>query len=160
LKQVLFPSFLLTVTILFPLLTEGDEMSRVVQVVCRGGGLVDQIKFVMSDGEERSFGGDGGSEQEPFDLDENEVITKIEGTHREWADHRGQTLLGCFRVKTSTGKYSPWYGQVSGDSDNLENPKLGWITCVTTAENPIVGLENILPGFIWTAVLKTWLHTR
>ena len=103
----------------------------------------------MSDGAERAYGSMGGNENSPFDLGEAEVITKIEGTHREWGSHPGQILLGCFRVITSTGNHSPWYGQVTGGSDNISNSKLGWISYTASKENPIVGLANILPGLLY-----------
>ena len=118
------------------------------KIVCHAGVLVDQINFIMSNGQVHVYGGMGGNECPPFEIGETEVITKIEGTHREWQSHPDQVLLGCFRVVTSTGNHSPWYGHVSGLSDNISNNKLGRITCCTTSENPIVGLDRIIPGFL------------
>ena len=120
--------------------------SKVSKIVCRAGVLVDQIKFVMGDGSERSNGGTGGNEQSPFFLGESEVIIKIEGEHRAWESHPGQTLLGSIRFTTNLGNTSPWYGQVVGTSDNLGNDNLGQISFTADAENPIIGIVSIKPG--------------
>ena len=122
------------------------SISKVSKIICRAGVLVDQIKFVMNDGSEHVYGGTGGNELSPFFLSESEVITKIEGEHRAWASHPGQTLLGSIRFTTSLGNTSPWYGKVMGHSDNLGNDNLGQICFTSDAVNPIVGIVSIRPG--------------
>ncbi len=121
-------------------------MRQVSKVICRAGVLVDQIKFVYADGEEKAWGGCGGDEQEPFMLEADEVITGIEGTHREWSSHPGQVLLGSFRVTTSKGRTSPWQGQHTQVSDNILNNKLGNVSHRASEDNPIVGINRLPEG--------------
>ncbi len=122
--------------------------ASVRELSCRAGGLVDQVKFVYADGHEMVWGTHGGQESEPFLLEKGEVITSIEGTHREWADHPGETLLGCFRISTSKGRSSPWYGQRILASDNMANPNLGMIFFTAKKKNPIIAIERIEAGVL------------
>lgn len=82
-----------------------DEV-RLKEVRIRAGHLVDQIAFHYSDGSSDVLGGNGGIMQQPFVLDEDEYLVKIDG-------QAGESLDGI-RFQTSNGKRSKWFGGKAG----------------------------------------------
>jgi hypothetical protein len=90
----------------------------------------------MADGSFQDWGGDGGEDCDPFALDDGEVLTEIEVKHREWASHKGQTLLGSVRFTTSNNRTSPWFG-------NPGYCERGEFAVATSKANPIMSLVMI-----------------
>jgi hypothetical protein len=93
----------------------------------------------MADGSIQDWGGDGGDDCAPFILNDDEVLTEIEVKHREWASHKGQTLLGSVRFTTSSSRTSDWFG-------NPSYCERGEFAVATSKANPIVSVVMINPS--------------
>jgi hypothetical protein len=106
----------------------------------------------MADGSFQDWGGDGGEECPAFALNDDEVLTEIEFKHREWASHKGQTLLGSVRFTTSNSRTSDWFG-------NPGYCERGEFAVATSTANPIVSIVMINPsGFCSGINLKELLR--
>ena len=55
----------------------------------RVGGAVDQVCFTMRNGEQRKYGGDGGTEQDAFELREGEGIVSNQDQVDDLLDELG-----------------------------------------------------------------------
>lgn len=75
---------------------------RLKEIRVRSAQLVDSIAFVYADGSKARYGGNGGSDQEPFVLGRNEKIVEIRG--------RQGTFLDAVEFVTNTGRCSEVYG--------------------------------------------------
>lgn len=80
--------------------------SRISQVIVSAGHYVDEIRIVLFNGTERSFGAQGGTEQKPFDIPDGEWLTWI----KVW---QGSYLDGI-QFFTNKGTASPKYGGEGG----------------------------------------------
>jgi len=79
-------------------IVKGSTTGLVKSVTSHQGYAVDQITFVLKDGEERSYGDEGGDTEKTWDLEPNESILIVEQTYR---DHVLGTSMNFF---TSLGK--------------------------------------------------------
>lgn len=102
---------------------------NVVQVKIRSGTLIDQIEFVMADGQVHTWGGSGGNSQSPFELAPDEHIVKL-------VTRQGDSLDGL-SLHTSKGRDSPWFGGRGGNPHTYE----------ADADNPIIAIERDVSGF-------------
>ena len=108
---------------------------KVAQVRVRHWDYVDSVEFVMADGtvKDAGYSSKGGIPSQPFKLDPDEHIVKIEAI-------QGDRLNGL-RVFTSGGRKSEWFGR-------LFDGQGGRIVEVFAAspENPIVDVERNVLG--------------
>ncbi len=101
------------------------------QVRVRAGDLIDLLEFAMADGSvvNGGYAATGGRAQAPFDLGADEAIVRLEAG-------QGAALEG-FRVRTSKGRESPWFGKQYGADVKA---------FAGDADNPIVGFERGMAG--------------
>jgi len=87
---------------------DSDENSeaRLVQVEAMTGDLVDLIKFVMSDGEEKHYGKVGGKPAGRFTLGPDEWLVEVQ----QWLTE--QSCLASVAFKTNLGKTETFSGAV------------------------------------------------
>ncbi|GBG30861.1 E3 ubiquitin-protein ligase TM129 [Hondaea fermentalgiana] len=80
---------------------------RVTSVIVRAGALVDGVTFVYSDVPEGvTFGGTGGTEFPPFELEDDEYIVEVRGQQGAYLDQ--------IQFVTNRGRMSPAYGGSGG----------------------------------------------
>mmetsp|Transcript_15971 Transcript_15971/g.26098 ORF Transcript_15971/g.26098 Transcript_15971/m.26098 type:complete len:767 (-) Transcript_15971:1560-3860(-) len=84
--------------------------TRVRKVVVRSGTLVDGLVFYYDDGNVEhkiAFGGTGGNENPPFELQQDEYIIQVKG-------HKG-AYVDQIQFVTNLGRVSPVYGGPGGE---------------------------------------------
>eukprot|EP01065_Artemidia_motanka_P032716 TRINITY_DN39702_c0_g1_i1.p1 TRINITY_DN39702_c0_g1~~TRINITY_DN39702_c0_g1_i1.p1 ORF type:complete len:605 (+),score=172.95 TRINITY_DN39702_c0_g1_i1:76-1815(+) len=103
--------------------------NRIAEVRVRSGDLVDRVTFVQADGSEEHFGQEGGDEQEPFVLEDDEWIVEVRG---RMGDHHD-----AIQFVTNTGRESQEFGSGGGQPYSF----------AATPNQAIVGLEGDEDGW-------------
>lgn len=114
-----------------------NSTRRVTSVVVRAGELVDSVTFKYSDMPSGvTFGGNGGTEFPPFELEANEFILEVRGRRGAYLDQ--------IQFVTNTGRTSQTYGGAGGQPFSLS---LG-------PDQPIGGLDIQMSINGWIRVIR------
>ena len=106
---------------------------RVTRVTVCTGLYVDSITFRLSDGSHHFYGGNGGSQQPPFDLDKDEHIVELRC--------REGDALDQVQFVTSSGRTSQQYGGHGGQA----------IVRTLPGSEPVAGLVCDHSGWTWSS---------
>jgi len=90
-----------------PLVVKPEAHAQVSAVQVSVGVFIDQIAFHYSDGTKNVVGQEGGSQKDPFVLEEDESIVTIRG--------RGGNSLDAIQFETNRGRKSQMYGGQGGE---------------------------------------------
>jgi len=107
----------------------------------RTGFGVDQILLELRDGSARQYGGEGGFDQGPWSLAEDEIITVVEQSHRE------EFLGNSVAFYTSSGNVYQLSGMAASCSRRCSAPT-GWQICTLEFDGNSLSCVGTCPAHV------------